>query len=184
MNHKLLRNLALSLCLLAPAAHAAEPEVCNRLDMESDELSVALPDLRIFNGALVIRDEDDAELLVITEEGVMRYHGEEMALSPHNRALALAYYENAQLAATEFARLGMSAAGVGLSAVGEAFAMLFTGKFDERAFEKKVEGKAKELEARANAGCAYLEDIKRIESELAASLPGFEPVMFRQPGAL
>lgn len=179
--NKTLRNLILASCLLAPVAQADDMGVCKHLDMDANNnISMSLPDFRIFNDSLVLRDDDGEELLVITREGVLRYQGKELELTPHTRALALAYYENAQLATAEFAQLGMSAAKIGLSAVGEAFARLFTGRFDEQAFEEKIENKARDLEARANAGCTYLEDIRRIELELAAELPDFEPVLFRK----
>lgn len=163
--------------LTALPVQAHELPACTDLDERVSNNFDIGPNFLVSNGDLKFK-EDGKVIMLVTQDGELHLNGQRIDLTPHAQKLVNAYYQQMDLAADEFSGMAGDAARLGISAAGTAIFRLLTGNMDAEEFEQQVEAKALQIEARANRACTHLQEIERIEMEMTAAIPGFQPVMF------
>lgn len=168
----------LALMLATPVALAGNTPMCDRLDDDTRDININ-SDFNFEGDEIRLRDEDDKEIMVITEDRRLYYMGEELDLTPRGRQLVGTYYDTFEDAMNDFTNLGMEAASLGVDAAAVVVSALFSGDFDEKRIEEEMKSKAEGIEASADAACAKLGALEGIEIEMAQEIDGFEPVLFK-----
>lgn len=118
------------------------------------------------------KGEPAAEL---TPDGGLLIAGDEVQVTPEQRALLLGHrrqLEDLALAGMAIGVEGADIAGTALTGIGEA---LFGGEEGRRAYEARIEAEAKKIELEAMKLCALLPPLYESQQALAASLPAFAP---------
>ncbi|MDX1443306.1 MAG: DUF2884 family protein [Gammaproteobacteria bacterium] len=178
-------TILLGIALAGPLAahphddHGSSTPMCDRLDRETSHVTLN-GDFNFNDDEIVLRDEDDRELMVITEDRELFYKGEKLALSQEGQVLVNTYYETFSDAMNDFTDLAGDAAGIGVDTATTVLAALFSGDINEAELEAKIEAKAAKIEASADAACARLASLEQIELAMAEEIDGFEPVLFQR----
>lgn len=168
----------LALMLVTPVALAGNTPMCDRLDDDTRDININ-GNFNFKGDDIRLRDDDDNEIMVITEDRRLYYMGEELDLTPRGRQLVDTYYDTFEGAMTDFRNLGMDAASLGVDAAAVVVSALFSGDFDEKRIEEEMKSKAAGIEASADAACTRLGSLESIETEMAQEIDGFEPVLFK-----
>ncbi len=127
------------------------------------------------NGHKIHRSDSDLPKAEITPQGDLLIEGKAVAATPAQRQQLLAY--RGQIIGV--AEAGMAIGAKGADIAGEALSgvvgVIFGGKDSEKAFEQRMEGQGKKIEAEAMKLCTQLPALFASQQALADSLPEFKP---------
>jgi hypothetical protein len=112
---------------------------------------------------------------LVTADGAFEVDGQDVALTPEQKALFAKYYESAYAMRSHAIDTGLAGVDVAKTAVGEVLGGLMKG--DTSQIEKNVQKSAEGVKAAAFELCGDLEQIAAVESQLA-SLEAFAPYRF------
>lgn len=169
-----------ALLLAAPLTVPAEnTPMCDRLDERTHDININ-GDFNFSGDEVILRDEKNREVMIITEERELIYKGRKLELTPRGQQLVNTYYDTFEQAMDEFAELAGEAAGLGVDTALSVVSALLSGDIDGDNIEREIEASAKAVEHSADKACATLGSLESIELEMAEEIDGFEPVLFRE----
>lgn len=152
---------------IAVAALSLALVACGRVDDALDEAG-----RRVADGDLTLQADDGARA-ILTVDGDLLVDGEPVEVSNAQRRLLLAYRGELVAVTSHGLAIGRRGAALGASAAREAVADAFSGRGD--AVGDRIKVQAAELKQEALLICDRLQDLKRAQDDLAASLPEFRP---------
>lgn len=150
---------------LVVAALARSPAVADSIHLDFDSAVHT-------DGDEVVVTADDGEAR-ITAAGTLTVDGRRVRLAAREQRDLARYNALVHSVEATALDLGLEGAGLAAVAVAEAFAAVLTG--DGTGAERRIEGRADELEAKARELCDDLRRLERIQDRLASSLPAFRP---------
>jgi hypothetical protein len=176
MKYTLITTLAL--LFVAPMTVSADnTPMCDRLDERTHDININ-GDFNFSGDEIILRDEEDHEVMIITEERELIYKGHKLELTPRGQQLVNTYYDTFEQAMDEFADLAGEAAGLGVDTALSVVSALLSGDLHGDNIERKIEASTKAVEHSADKACTTLGSLESIEMEMAEEIDGFEPVLF------
>lgn len=126
-----------------------------------------------FDGDQVVITPKAGPPAEISPAGEFTIDGRRIAVSEKDRILFGRYNQSMHRIVAEAKDIGLEGASLGLSALGQALAAIFTG--DGEAVERKMKAKAEPLKERGRELCREVKGLQRIQHDLAADVPEFRP---------
>lgn len=170
--------ITFALVLAAPMTAAADnTPMCDRLDKRTHDININ-GDFNFSGDEIILRDEENREVMIITEDRELIYKGHKLDLTPRGQQLVNTYYDTFEQAMDEFADLAGEAAGLGVDTALSVVSALLSGDLDGDNIEREIEASARAVEHSADKACTTLGSLESIEMEMAEEIDGFEPVLF------
>lgn len=163
--------LSLAAILLSGTALADTP-TCDRLDRHDQQLGI---DIEIERGGLVV-ERDHRDYLRIDKRDRVFVGGKELSVPPVAKPTVAAYREGFLALEDHALAIGKEGARIGASAVTGLLRAMFTTSTMED-YEREMEARGEAIEAKADALCAEVEDLARLEADLTSNVPGFPAVL-------
>ncbi|HVK50128.1 MAG TPA: DUF2884 family protein [Pseudoxanthomonas sp.] len=124
------------------------------------------------HGVLTLQS-DGAPKATIAANGDLTVGGKPVALTPQQRQLSVAFYQELDGITQAGIAIGKQGAQLAGKAVGEAVRGVLGGDTDS--IGTRVEAEAKKMEAQAKQICTHLSGLRAAQDALAAQVPEFQP---------
>lgn len=157
------------------SAEQALTEARESLQQKATDGMVHVDPLSFSEAGVTIDRKGGGASALVTADGALQIDGQDVALTPEQRALFVQYHEAARQLRTHAIETGLAGVDVAKVAVGEVLGGLLKG--DTSQIEKKVEASAAGVKAAAFKLCGDLETIGGIEQSLSG-LEAFAPYRF------
>ncbi|MBW3567516.1 MAG: YggN family protein [Proteobacteria bacterium] len=175
--HASLVVAAIAVATITAPALAHETPRCDALE-DGVGMRLGIDTNFDFDGDDLRFRENGKTVMVITQDRELFLHGEQVALDADGRELVDRYYITIETFVDDAIDLAGDAAGLGVSAALQALSSVFGGEDGMNRLEARIEARADEIRAKADAMCAGFNTLEGIEHEMQKAVPGFEPVMF------
>ena len=140
------------------------------------------PHIRIGRDHHEVNHKSNLPKAQITPQGDLVIEGKDVAVTPAQRAMLLAYRQQIIDIAEAGMSMGVQGADLAGKAVSEVLGSVFSGKGYE--FGKRMEAEGRKLEAQGRQLCTRLEPLHAMQQQLAASLPEFKPYATMDAGTV
>lgn len=160
------------------ARHSAEQaltEAKESLQQKASDGMVHVDPLSFSAAGVTIDRKGGGASALVTADGALQIDGQDVALTPAQRALFVQYHDAARQLRTHAIETGLAGVDVAKVAVGEVLGGLLKG--DTSQIERKVEASAAGVKAAAFKLCGDLETLGGIEQSLSG-LEAFAPYRF------